>query len=48
MIPRTLFGEEHESFRSSFRKFLEKEVIPRHESWEDQGYVDREVFKPPP
>ena len=45
MIPRTLFGEEHESFRSSFRKFLEKEVIPHHEAWEEQGYVDRDVWR---
>ena len=45
MIPRTLFGEEHESFRSSFRKFLEKEVIPFHEAWEEQGYVDRDVWR---
>ena len=45
MIPRTLFGEEHESFRASFRKFLEKEVIPHHEAWEEQGYVDRDVWR---
>ena len=45
MIPRTLFGEEHESFRASFRKFLEKEVIPFHEAWEEQGYVDRDVWR---
>ena len=45
MIPRTLFGEEHESFRSSFRKFLEREVIPFHEAWEEQGYVDRDVWR---
>jgi acyl-CoA dehydrogenase len=44
VIPRTLFGEEHESFRASFRKFLEKEVIPQHEAWEERGYVDREVW----
>ena len=45
MIPRSLFGEEHESFRSAFRKFLEKEVIPFHEAWEEQGYVDRDVWR---
>ncbi len=44
MIPRTLFTEEHESFRSSFRKFLEKEVMPHHEAWEERGYVDRAVW----
>ncbi|MEO7851128.1 MAG: acyl-CoA dehydrogenase family protein [Rubrivivax sp.] len=44
MIPRTLFSPEHEDFRSSFRKFLEKEVIPHHDAWEERGYVDRDVW----
>jgi acyl-CoA dehydrogenase len=44
MIPRTLFSPEHEDFRSSFRRFLEKEVIPHHEAGEERGYVDREVW----
>ena len=45
MIPRKLFSAEHESFRASFRRFLEKEVIPHHEAWEERGYVDREVWQ---
>ena len=44
MIPRTLFSPEHEEFRASFRKFLEREVIPRHAAWEERGWVDREVW----
>ena len=44
MLPRTLFSPEHEDFRASFRKFLEREVIPHHEAWEERGYVDREVW----
>ena len=44
MIPRRLFSPEHEEFRASFRRFLEKEVSPRHEAWEERGYVDREVW----
>ena len=44
MIRRTLFSPEHEEFRASFRKFLEKEVLPHHEAWEERGYVDREVW----
>lgn len=44
MIPRTLFGEEHQLFRDSFRKFLEAEVAPHHNRWEDQGYVDRDIW----
>ncbi len=44
MLPRPLFNDEHESFRDSFRKFLEREVLPHHAEWEDRGYVDREVW----
>ncbi|MBP9060479.1 MAG: acyl-CoA dehydrogenase family protein [Rhodoferax sp.] len=44
MIDRTLFSPDHESFRDSFRRFLEKEVIPFHAEWEEQGYVAREVW----
>ena len=44
MIERTLFTPEHTDFRDSFRRFLEKEVIPFHADWEEQGYVDRQVW----
>ena len=44
MIERTLFSSDHESFRDSFRKFLEQEVAPYHADWEEQGYVDRKVW----
>ncbi len=44
MIPRTLFDADHESFRDSFRKFIEKEIAPFHAEWEEQGYVAREVW----
>ena len=41
---RHLFDEEHEAFRDSFRRFLEKEVVPHHDQWERDGIVPREVF----
>ena len=44
MIERTLFTADHESFRDSFRKFMEKEIVPFHAEWEEQGYVAREVW----
>ena len=44
MLPRSIFSEEHESFRDSYRKFLDKEVVPYHAEWEETGYVDREVW----
>jgi alkylation response protein AidB-like acyl-CoA dehydrogenase len=41
---RHLFDDEHEAFRDSFRRFLEKEVVPHHEQWERDGIVPHEVF----
>ena len=44
MIERTLFTPDHEAFRGSFRRFLDKEVAPFHADWEEQGFVDRAVW----
>ena len=44
MIQRTLFTPDHEAFRDSFRRFLDKEVAPFHADWEEQGFVDRAVW----
>ena len=44
MIERTLFGPDHEAFRDAFRRFMDKEIAPFHEAWEEQGYVDRAVW----
>ena len=44
MISRTLFNPDHEAFRDSFRRFMEKEIAPFHADWEEQGYVDRAVW----
>jgi alkylation response protein AidB-like acyl-CoA dehydrogenase len=44
MIERTLFSSDHEAFRDSFRRFIDKEIAPFHADWEEQGYVDRAVW----
>jgi len=44
MIERSLYGPDHLAFRDSFRRFVDKEIAPFHEAWEDQGYVAREVW----
>ncbi|MEO5793990.1 MAG: acyl-CoA dehydrogenase family protein [Rhodoferax sp.] len=44
MIERTLFSPDHEAFRDSFRRFVDKEIVPFHAAWEEQGYVDRAVW----
>ena len=44
MIERTLFKEEHNIFRASVRKFMEREIAPFHEAWEEAGVVPRELW----
>ncbi len=39
------FTEEHESFRQSFKDFLQKEVVPHIEKWEHSGTIDRFIWK---
>ncbi len=45
MIERTLFREEHEMFRQSVRKFVDKEIVPYHAQWEKDGIVPRELWR---
>lgn len=45
MLPRTLFSEEHEMFREATRRFIEKEVVPHHAQWEQDGIVDRDLWR---
>ncbi|HTT11180.1 MAG TPA: acyl-CoA dehydrogenase family protein [Burkholderiaceae bacterium] len=44
MIERTLFAPEHAQFRDTVRRFLADHVAPHHARWEEQGYVDRDVW----
>ena len=44
-MDRKLFNEEHELFRQSFRKFVEREVVPNQERWRRQGSVDRDTWR---
>ena len=39
------YTEEHRIFRESVRKFLEKEVSPYIEEWEEARIVPRSVWK---
>jgi acyl-CoA dehydrogenase len=42
---RQLFESDHEDFRSAFRSFVEREIVPHHETWEQQGRVDKAMFR---
>lgn len=39
------FTEEHDFFRKSFRDFLEKEVAPHIEKWEETGHIERFIWE---
>jgi acyl-CoA dehydrogenase len=39
------YTEEHRIFRESVRKFMEKEVTPHVEEWEETGVVPRSIWK---
>lgn len=40
-----IYSEEHEIFRRSFKKFVEKEMVPFMDEWEENGIVPREMWK---
>ena len=39
------YSEEHKIFRDSLKKFLDKEVVPHIEEWEEAGIVPRSIWK---
>ena len=41
---RTIFDDVHQQFRSTFRSWLDKEVVPHHEEWEAAGITPRELW----
>ncbi|MGE8317857.1 MAG: acyl-CoA dehydrogenase family protein [Comamonas sp.] len=44
-IERTVFREDHEMFRATVRRFLDKECMPRQAQWDEAGQVDRETWR---
>jgi len=44
-MKRTLYSEEHELFRKSFRTFIEREVVPNQKHWNEVGMVDRQAWR---
>jgi len=41
---RTVFNEDHESFRKTLRAFIEAEVVPHYPEWFEAGLVPREFY----
>jgi len=40
----SVYTPEHEAFRDTLRKFIEKEMEPQLKAWEAQGCVDRDIW----
>lgn len=38
------YNEGHRIFRDSFRKFLQREIVPHIDEWEESGIVSREAW----
>jgi acyl-CoA dehydrogenase len=43
-VTRTVYREDHEMFRSTLRRFLERQCVPHMERWHRSGRVDRELW----
>jgi acyl-CoA dehydrogenase len=44
-VKRDIFSEEHELFRAECRRFVEAEIAPRVEEWNEAGTSDRETWQ---
>ena len=41
---RTLYEADHDAFRETVRRFVAKEIAPRHVEWEAAGIVPRDLY----
>jgi hypothetical protein len=39
---RTVFNEDHDSYRQTLRAFIEAEAVPHYPEWLETGLVTRE------
>ena len=42
---RTLFDADHDLFRASVREFVQRQVTPHVDRWEQEGLVDKTMFR---
>ncbi|MGK5091303.1 acyl-CoA dehydrogenase family protein [Deltaproteobacteria bacterium TL4] len=43
-MERKIFNKDHQLFRETFREYVQKNVIPHYEKWEEQGMISRESW----
>ncbi|GAA3721930.1 acyl-CoA dehydrogenase family protein [Streptomyces tremellae] len=42
---RTVYNEDHESFRQTLRAFIEAEVVPQYDAWLSEGQAPRDFYR---
>ena len=47
MSRHPIFSDEHEELRASVRRYVDTEVRPHVDEWEDLGFFPDSVFRPP-
>lgn len=43
-MKRVFYTEDHEAYRETVREFLAREVVPFHEEWDRERWIERSVF----
>ena len=43
-VTRNVFRDDHEMYRETVRRFIERECLPRQHAWDLAGQVDRETW----
>ena len=44
-IPQSIYTPDHQLFRDTVKKFIEREIAPYHAQWEKDGVVDRNLWR---
>ena len=44
-MKRSVFSEDHELYRAQFKRFAEKEIVPKIADWNAAGMPDRETWR---
>jgi acyl-CoA dehydrogenase len=45
LTTRSVYREDHEAFREQVRRFWDKEIVPFHAQWDQDGIVPKEVWR---
>ena len=43
-MKRTIYDAEHEAFRETVTEYIERELVPNHDKWENERIVDRSAY----